>query len=461
MSDATSSDGEPADRPLPPGPDGLPVVGSTLALMRRPIEFLDDVAAYGDVVTYRVAGQRFTALLHPDYVEQVLVSENDRFRRWAGEEWGETFAGYATEGLLLTEGEQWRRQRRLVQDAFTRERIASYTDAMVAETRRTVDEWEGGDTIDLKDTTSTLTLRILARSLFDLDLDGRGEVVRRTAEALNARANAQNLSAFLPSWVPTPTNRRIHRRMAEMESLLDDLIEERRADAAARDDLLSLLLTAETDDGSTLSDREIRDQLVTFLFAGHETTALALTYALYALGHHPEKRRKLREEVRAVTGGDPPTLSDLPALSYTDRVVTETLRLYPPAYALFREATEDAVVGGYRVPEGSKLTLPQIHVHRDGRFYDDPERFRPERWTDELEASLPEYAYFPFGGGPRHCIGMRFARMELEHVLPTIVSAVRLDPEGSPDLTFDTGVTLQPAEPIYVTVAETGRRASP
>lgn len=449
---STTLDQDSVDRPLPPGPDGLPVVGSTFNLMRQPIEFLDDVSEYGDVVTYRVAGQRFTALLHPDYIEQVLVSENDRFRRWAGEEWGDTFAGYATEGLLLTEGEQWRRQRLLIQNAFTPTRIESYTAAMVAETERTMEEWEDGETIELKDETSKLTLRILARSLFGLDIEGRGETVRQAAKALNARANAQNLSAFLPSWLPTPTNRRIHRAMDEMEALLDELIEERRVEAADRDDLLSLLLEAETEDGSTLSEREVRDQLITFLFAGHETTALALTYALYALGHHPEKRQRLQEEVASVTGGDPPALSDLPELSYTERVITETLRLYPPAYAIFREATKTTEIGGYRVPKGSKVTIPQIHVHRDGRFYDDPEAFRPERWTDEFEESLPEYAYFPFGGGPRHCIGMRFAMMELKHVLPTIVSAVSITPVGSPDLTFDTGITLQPAEPIEAIV---------
>ncbi|WP_254532984.1 cytochrome P450 [Natrinema gelatinilyticum] len=452
MSDVPSSNQKSADRPLPPGPDGLPIVGSMFDLMRRPIDFVDDVSEYGDVVTYRVAGQRFTALLHPDYIEQVLVSDNDRFRRWAGEEWGDTFAGYATEGLLLTEGEQWRRQRLLIQNAFTPDRIESYTEAVVAETEHTIEEWEDEEPIELKNAMSNLTLRILARSLFNLDIDGRGEIVRRTADALNARANARNLSAFLPSWIPTPTNRRLHRTMADMESLLDELIEDRRTDAATRDDLLSLLLTAETDDGSTLSDREVRDQLITFLFAGHETTALALTYSLHALGHHPKKRQKLQEEVQSVMGSDPPTASELADLSYTEQVVTETLRLYPPAYALFREATEVTGIDGYRIPDGSKITLPQIHVHQDDRFYDDPEAFRPKRWTDEFEASLPEYAYFPFGGGPRHCIGMRFATMELKHVLPMIISAVSIDPVGSPDLAFDTGITLQPAEPIRATV---------
>ncbi len=455
MSDASRPTGRtPAELPLPPGPDGLPLIGSTIALMRRPIAFLDEVATHGDIVSYRVAGQRFTAVLHPDQIEQVLVSDNDRFRRWAGEEWGNTFAGYASDGLLLTEGDQWRRQRRLIQSAFTPARIESHRDAIVAEAQRTVQQWEDGERLDLNEEMSALTLRILTRSLFDLDIEGRGDVVRRAAETLNGRANAQNLSAFLPAWVPTPTNRRLHRAMGALESLLEELIETRRDDSANRNDLLSLLLAAEADDGATLSEREIRDQLITFLFAGHETTALALTYALHAIGHNPAVGQRLREEIAAVTGGDPPGLSELPELSYTDRVLTETLRLYPPAYALFREATEDVAVGGYRVPEGSKLTLPQIHVHRDERFYDDPETFRPERWTDAFEATLPEYAYFPFGGGPRHCIGMRFAKMELELVLPTIISQVSIDPIGDEEVAFDTGITLQPANPIDATVRQ-------
>lgn len=180
---STPPDQDSVDLPLPPCPDGLPVVGSTFNLMRQPIEFLDDVSEYGDVVTYRVAGQRFTALLHPDYIEQVLVSENDRFRRWAGEEWGDTFAGYGTEGLLLTEGEQWRRQRLLIQNAFTPTRIESYTAAMVAKTERTIEEWENGETIELKDETSKLTLRILARSLFGLDIERRDRATgRQSAE---------------------------------------------------------------------------------------------------------------------------------------------------------------------------------------------------------------------------------------------------------------------------------------
>jgi cytochrome P450 len=442
---------DPEDLPIAPGPDELPLVGSTFAMLRDSIGFLEEASQHGDVVSYRIAGQRFTAVLHPDHVERVLVRDHDRFRRWTGEEWGSAFGNYAQEGLVLSHGEQWRRQRQLIQDAFTPDKIESYAADMVAETETTVDGWADGERLDLQSEMSALTLRMLSRSLFDLDIDERGDAVRRAANALNARAGS--IQGFLPAWIPTPTNRRLHSSMADLESVIDELIAERSPDADERDDLLSLLLAARDDESeATMSQQEIVDQLITFLFAGHETTALALTYALHTLGHHPEHADRLREEVASVTDGDPPGLLDLPAMEDTERVVKETLRLYPPAYALLREAQEDVAVGGYRVPEGTKVSVPQIHIHRDERFYDDPETFRPSRWTDGLKEELPDYAYFPFGGGPRHCIGMRFAMMELKLVLPTIVSAVDLEPVTDYDIDFRPSITLQPAEPVETRV---------
>jgi len=439
----------PADLPIAPGPDGLPVLGSTLALFRDPIEFMEVASTHGDVVSYRVAGQRFTAVLHPDYVEQVLVRDHDRFRRWTGDERASVFGDYAQEGLVLSEGEQWQRQRQLLQRAFTPEKIEGYVEKMASEAESRVADWSDGQRLDLQSEMSSLTLRLLCRTLFDLDIDERGDAVARAATALNARAGS--VLSFFPAWLPTPTNRRLHDAMGDLEAVCADLIAERQAEATERDDLLSLLLAARAD-GAEMSEREIVDQLVTFLFAGHETTALALTYACHALGLHPERFRRLREEVESVTGGDPPTLRDLPELDYTEQVVKETLRLYPPAYAVFREATEDVAVGGYRVPEGTKVSVPQVRVHRDARFYDDPRTFRPERWADGFEQRLPDYAYFPFGGGPRHCIGMRFAMMELKTVLPTVAAAVEFDPVTDEDLAFETGITLQPADPVETRV---------
>ena len=454
MAETSPSEGrsEPenvTDAPLPPGPDGLPLLGNTLSIAGNTFGFYDELAEYGDVVTYTVAGQRFVTLLHPDHVERALLHDFETFRKWSGEEFG---IDLAPDGLLFAEGEQWRRQRTSIQGAFTLDRIESYTDAMVEYAGRTVDGWDDGETVAVDRAFSRLTLRILARSLFDLDIGDDEGVVTRTADVLNERADARNLQVFLPQWVPTPLNRRFERAMADMEVLVADLIEERRADPDEYDDLLSLLLRVEDDDGRRLSHEELVDNMVTFLFAGHDTTSLALTYTFLLLSTHPEARERLDREHDAVLGGSPPELDDLDDLAYTECVVKESLRLYPPAYVLFRQAAADVAVGGYRIPEGTIVTLPQFRLHVDPRFWDAPDEFRPERWTDEMEADLPDYAYFPFGGGPRHCIGMRFAMTELKHLVPTIAQRVDFDLLSDPEPERQASVTLRPADPVEMRV---------
>jgi len=454
MAETSPSEGrsEPenvTDAPLPPGPDGLPLLGNTLSIAGNTFGFYDELAEYGDVVTYTVAGQRFVTLLHPDHVERALLHDFETFRKWSGEEFG---IDLAPDGLLFAEGEQWRRQRTSIQGAFTLDRIESYTDAMVEYAGRTVDGWDDGETVAVDRAFSRLTLRILARSLFDLDIGDDEGVVTRTADVLNERADARNLQVFLPQWVPTPLNRRFERAMADMEVLVADLIEERRADPDEYDDLLSLLLRVEDDDGRRLSHEELVDNVVTFLFAGHDTTSLALTYTFLLLSTHPEARERLDREHDAVLGGSPPELDDLDDLAYTECVVKESLRLYPPAYVLFRQAAADVEVGGYRIPEGTIVTLPQFRLHVDARFWDAPDEFRPERWTDEMEAELPDYAYFPFGGGPRHCIGMRFAMTELKHLVPTIAQRVDFDLLSDPEPERQASVTLRPADPVEMRV---------
>ena len=446
---ARSNAGEPDDGPLPPGPDGLPLLGNTLSIAGDTFDFYEELASHGDVVTYRVAGQRFVTLLHPEHVEYALLEAPERFRKWRGQEFG---LELAPDGLLFSEGEQWRRQRSTIQGAFTLERIESYTDAMVEVAEETVGAWNEGETVAVDGAFSHLTLRILARTLFDVDVDDEADVVTRTAAALADRADSRSLQVFIPQWVPTPLNRRFDRAMGDIEALVRDLISERRAAPGEYDDLLAVLLATEDDEGRGLSDAEVVDNVVTFLFAGHETTSLALTYTFLLLATHPEVREELDREHADVLGDDRPTVADLPDLEYTERVVKESLRLYPPAYALFRQAREDLVVGGYRIPAGSKVTLPQFRLHADERFWDEPQEFRPERWTDEMEADLPDYAYFPFGGGPRHCIGMRFAMAELKHLVPTIAQQVEFDLLSDPDPELRTAITLQPAEPVEMRV---------
>ncbi len=446
MAETSVHEGE-SEPPLPPGPDGLPLLGNTLSITRDTFGFYDELAEHGDVVRYHVAGQRFVTLLHPDHVERVLLGEPERFDKWSAQEFG---VELAPDGLLFAEGEQWRRQRTSMQDAFTRERIESYTDAMVTYAEQTARGWAAGETVEVDRAFSRLTLRILAQSLFDLDIGDDEGVVTRAADALNERADTRNIQAFLPQWVPTPLNRRFDRAMTDIESLVRDLIAERRVDPGEYDDLLAVLLEAEDETGRRLDEPELVDNMVTFLFAGHDTTSLALTYTFLLLSTHPEERERLDDEHERVLNGDPPSLADLGELDYTEAVVKEALRLYPPAYVLFRESAADVEIGGYQIPAGTKITLPQFRLHTDPRFWDDPEAFRPERWLED--GNRPDYAYFPFGGGPRHCIGMRFAMMELKHIVPMIAQRVAFDLQSDPDPALAAGVTLRPRNPIEMRV---------
>ncbi|MEY7849306.1 cytochrome P450 [Natrarchaeobius sp. A-rgal3] len=437
-----------------PGPRGLPLIGSTLAFGRDPVAFLESLGEYGDVVGYEAYGREFVALCDPDLVETVLVSRSDAF--WRGEFEHEFGEAIDLEGVLFAEGDRWKRQRLLLQSAFTPDRIGSYADDMIEETAHTVCRWDDGQVIALEETLSTLTLRVLARTLFDLELtDERGTVVRQWVGAMNEYTDREmfGVRALLPSWVPSTTEREFDRAAADVGALVDELVAERRGASTEGDDLLTLLATAEYPDGSRPSPEEIGHQLETFLLAGHETTATALTYACWLLAGHDDVWDRLEREVDAVCGDRQPTMADLPDLAVTEAVGREAMRLYPPLPFLNREPLEPVAVGGSRLTPGTVVQLPMIAIHRDERWWDEPDEFRPERWLeggsevapDETlaDGDRPEYAYFPFGGGPRHCIGMRFAMTELQLTLATL--ARRVDFERITD-SIDTGVgvTLEP-----------------
>ena len=436
----------------PPGPDGWPLLGNTVGFLRDPFAFYEALPSYGDVVQYRIGWNTWVALLHPDDIERVLVNDSHRFERYNFEDLGFDFI---PGGLFFTKGERWRRQRQLIQPAFAPARVAAFSETVVSTTAAMVDEWDDGDTVVANHAFSELTLDVLTATLFDVDLADRRAVVTAAAEALADRVDTRSLSAVLPGWVPTSRNREFERRMARFDTMVAALIDERRAEGGDRDDLLSTLLQqadATADDDASLSDEELRDQLMTFLFAGHETSALVLTYALHSLAKHDDVRRTLETELEAVCGDSSPTVEDIPSLEYTEKVLKETMRYYPPVYVLFRETLEDVTVDGYLLPAGTKLALPQFLVHSDDRWWDDPETFRPARWTDELDETLPEYAYFPFGGGPRHCVGMRFATMFLTLSLATIARLARFDLESDPEPTLRMGATLTPAEDVELRV---------
>ncbi|SEO70223.1 Cytochrome P450 [Halogranum amylolyticum] len=429
------------DAPSPPRDDGLPLLGHTVAWFRDGLALGDRLQRRGDVVEYDAVGRQFVAVFDPELVEEVLVTRGDEFQK--GEFETEFASLLAPNGLVTVEDDEWRRQRRLLQPAFTPGRIEQFAETMVDDAAALADDWADGSVVPLREALSSYSLSVLARTLLAIDLDAeRGAVVREAAEAIAEVTTG--VSSLAPEWLPTPATRRYDRAMAGLDDLVAALIAERRETTGEHDDLLATLLDATYPDGSTMDAETVRDQLVTFLFAGHETSSTALTYACWLLAGHPEVRERLDAELTTVLGDRDPTVADLSALQYTEQVVEETLRLYPPVFTLYRQPVADTTLGGYATSADTTIQLATYHIQRDGRWWDAPEEFRPERFDDD-DPDRPDYAAFPFGGGPRHCIGMRFATMELKLALTTLARRVRFERvepiDPSPRVVLDPGET--------------------
>jgi len=361
---------------------------------------------------------------HPDLVEEVLVTRNRHFIKHFALRMTQTTLG---NGLLTSEGEFWRRQRRLAQPAFHRDRIAGYAAVMVEYAERMLAGWADGQVRDVHDDMMRVTLEVVAKTLFDADISGDSADASAAMETLMRCFTARvGRIIRLPERFPTPVNLRLRRAARRLDQILFRIIAERRAGGEDRGDLLSMLLHAQDEDDVRMTDHQLRDEAMTLFMAGHETTADTLTWAWYLLSQDPEVEARLHAELAEVLGGRAPGVADLPRLAYTEHVVTETLRLYPTVWLLGREAIEPCEVGGYRVPVGTTVYMSQWVVHRDPRFFDDPEVYHPDRWADGLAQRLPRYAYFPFGGGPRICIGNGFAMMESVLLLATIAQRFRL-----------------------------------
>jgi len=406
---------------IPPSPPLVSWLGGHLNRFRTGrLDFFTETArAYGDMVKLRFGHRRVYLVSHPDLIEEVLVTQNNNFVKHFALRLNPLVLG---KGLLTSEGDFWLRQRRLSQPAFARNRIAAYGPAMVAAAQRVIEAWRPGEQRDIMVEMMRLTLAIAAKTLFDADVSGAAASV---VDALNV-LQRQFLTRFnslipTPMWIPTPANLRQRRAVRRLDEILYGFIRQRRAQNVDKGDLLSILLHArDADDGTRMTDRQVRDEAMTIFLAGHETTALSLAWTWYLLAQHPQIEETLVAEWRTVLGGRAPTVEDWPKLRFTDKVVLESMRLYPPAYVVGREALADCTIGGYHVPRGTTLLMSQWGVHRDARFFEEPEVFRPERWTDAFQKSMPKFAYFPFGGGPRLCIGNTFALMEMALVLPTI-----------------------------------------
>jgi cytochrome P450 len=436
-----------------PGPKGGYFSGSAAAFRRDQLGFYTDCARqYGDVVETRLGPFRVLLIYHPDAIEELLVTRSRDFIKSPGLQILRPLLG---NGLFLAEGDTWLRQRRLAQPAFHRQRVAAYGEVMTAFAERHLQAWKDGGVVEVHSEMMGVTQAIVGKTLFDADVSGDAHDVAQAARILAEDFGARLTSLrLLPYWLPTPRNVRAWRAIRRLDELVHRIIAERRASGEDRGDLLSMLLHArDADDGSRMSEEQLRDEAMTMFLAGHETTAVTLSWAWYLLAQHPEADARLASELRDVLGGRAPTVADLPRLRHADMVIAESMRLYPPAYGLGRQAVKPSEIGGHAVAPRDIVIAPTWVVQRDLRWFEAPEAFRPERWADDLAQRLPRFAYFPFGGGPRQCIGNAFAQMEAVLVLATVAQRFRLSLEPGQRITPTPYVTLRPEPGIRMRLA--------
>jgi cytochrome P450 len=438
--------------------------GNAAQLGRDRLGFMLHCArTYGDLVPLRIGPRRAFLLSHPDYIAEVLVNQQHAFiRPYPVRQSRVTFG----DSMFVTSGPPWRRQRRLAQPAFHHDRIAAYGEAMVAQAERMLAGWRHGQRRDIHRDMSDVTLAVVSRTLFDADVQDEAAVVGQAMRVVMERFTARMDSALpLPERLPTPGNLRLRAAVRQLDRTIYRVIDQARSPNSERSGrravhLLALLLAARDEDGGRMSDREVRDEAMAFFLAGHETTALVLTWTFHLLAQHPRVRSRLEAELWDVLGGRPPQVEDVPSLVLTERVLWESMRLYPPAYAFARDSVADAQVDGWRIPKHSTVIMSQWVVHRDRRWFHRPEAFDPDRWAGDLVKQLPRFAYFPFGGGPHKCIGAGFASLEATLLLATIAQRFRLDAMPEHPVELLPQITLRPRSGVQMRLtARTGREA--
>jgi cytochrome P450 len=409
-----------ATQPYPKGPTGHFLLGNIPEMSRDQLGYLLDCARrFGDFVPLKFGRRSVILLNHPRDVEDVLVT---RQRNFAKGYFYRLLGPLLGNGLLTSEGDFWLRQRRLAQPAFHRERISAYAQTMVGYANEMITLWRDGELRDIHDDMMRLTLRVVGKTLFDTDFESDApEIGEALPVALHELSNQMTGPEFLlPGSIPTPSRLRLRRAVRRLDPVVYRIIAQRSVDAVDHGDLLSALLRAGDEDGSRMTERQLRDEAMTIVLAGHETTALALTWSWYLLSEHPHTLERLTDELDAVLAGRSPTLADVPRLPYAEAVLLESMRLYPPIFGIGREAIAECELDGHVVPAGTNIYIAPWVIQRDGRFFDAPDVFRPDRWLNGLASRLPRFAYFPFGGGPRLCLGQQFAMLEAVLVLSTV-----------------------------------------
>ena len=432
-------------------------LGSLTRFRRDPLDLLmSGFREIGDVVHFRLLTRDLVLVAHPDDVRWVLQEHTGNYnKRTRG---FEVLQAFLRGGLLTSEGDHWLRQRRIAQPAFHRTRIAGFGGTMTQAAGELVDRWlcaSASHVVDVTAEMMRLTLRIVGEALLSTDVSHEADRVGRALNITLRRANdAIYRIVPLPEWWPTPANRRLRAAMRTLDDVILEIIAGRRADKSNPDDLLSMLMRARDEDtGEGMSDAQLRDEVMTVFLAGQETTAIALGWTWYLLSRHESARQRLHTEIDTVLNGRPPTVADLPRLAYVERVVKESMRLYPPAWVISRCAIEDDVIGGFQIPAGSVLLVSPYVTQRHPRFWARPEDFDPDRFETSRQADRPPFAYFPFGGGPRQCIGNSFAMMELVLVVTTIAQRCELDLPAGERVSTSPSITLRAATPITMHVS--------
>jgi len=444
---------------IPVVPDSNRFLGNLTAFRDRPLDLVVRATQYGDLVCWRFGWMWFYQANHPNMIHDVLVKRAASFHKTPRIK--QVLGAVLGEGLLTSDGEEWRSHRRLVQPAFHSSRIEAYGAVMTEYTESMMRDWVTGGEVDMRHEMMKLTLGIVAKTLFDADLDG--DLSERVGQAVTVTQEHGNEQfrrlVALPRWVPTAGNRRSQAAVKDLDSILSEIIRARRTSGEDRGDLLSMLLLARDEDsGAGLTDRQVRDEAMTLFLAGHETTAVALTWTWVLLDQDPGVRQRLENEVDEVLQGRPPDVKDLPNLPYVKQVIEEAMRLYPPAWTIGRQAVEAVDIGPYHLDPGSIVLVSPYAVHRQPEYFPEAETFDPDRFSPERERDLPRYAYIPFGGGPRICIGNNFAMQEACLILAAMVQKVRLSLVPGTDLTPDPLITLRPKYPILMRLTRRGIR---
>ena len=435
---------------FPPGPPPNLIRSLFGAMQQNPLDYFTAMAQkYGDVSGMRIGKFRSLFINHPDLIEDVLVNNSRKYLKGRILRANKYLFG---EGLLTSEGDFWLRQRRLAQPAFHRARVNAYAATMAEYAEQLIATWRNGEERDIHEEMMQLALRIVSKTLFDADVTRDAKEIGETLDVLLQIAANFGRTILVPLWVPSPRNIRAKLGIKRLEKVIYRIIADRRANGRDTGDLLSILLQAQDEDGTQMNDRQLRDETITLFLAGHETTANTLAWTWWLLAQNPTVEKKFHEELDDVLGGRAPEADDLPKLAYLSNVLTESLRLFPTAWGMARLAAEEHEIAGYPVRPGYGVAFAQWVIHRDVRWFDAPLEFRPERWENGLAKQLPRYAYFPFGGGPRKCIGNTFALMEASVVLATIGQKFRFQLVPDHKVTPLASITLRPKNGIQVTL---------